>query len=102
MSRRLLTGARSRALALFNRFHGQPVKIESVTTFSVPEHLIKLGQAIAIVYKCDKKNGGGDGQPAEYVHDFETPVGLYMDETGKKQLYLIGSKLKVTTAGIEN
>ncbi len=90
------------ALRQFKRFHGNPPRIVKPMSLAIPKHLILLGQAVAIVYRCDKKNGGGDGKLAEYEHEFETPVGLYMDETGKRQLYLIGSALKVTEAGIEN
>lgn len=92
----------AKAIRIHSRFHGMPPKVVLAGKLRVPSSLILLGQAVSIVYKCDKKNGGGDGTMAEYVHDFETPVGLYMDETGKVQLYLIGSKLKVTSAGIEN
>ncbi len=98
---RLLANSKA-ALAAFFRFHGNPPRVVKDTTFNVPKNLILLGQAVAIVYRCDKKHGGGDGTTAEYEHEFETPVGLYMDETAKKQLYIIGSKLVVTTAGIEN
>ncbi len=99
MSRRVDT---SRAVRLFSRFHGRKPSVVLAKSLRVPGSLILLGQAISIVYKCDKLNGGGDGTVAEYAHDFDTPVGLYMDESGKGQLYLIGSRLKVTDAGIEN
>jgi hypothetical protein len=61
-----------------------------------------LGEAVAIEYACDKNNGGGDGTMAVYRHEFETPVKLFMDTTRRRQLYIIGSKVKVTDAGIEN
>ncbi len=70
--------------------------------FHVPKNLIFLGQAVSIVYLCNKKHGGGDGKLTEFEHEFETPVDLYMDETGKTQLYLIGKKVVVTADGIQN
>lgn len=70
--------------------------------FHVPKQLVFLGKAIAIEYECDKWNGGGDGTKAVYRHTFETPAVVAMDERGKKQIYIIGDRLKVTDAGIEN
>ena len=70
--------------------------------FHYPRQLICLGRCTRVEYESDKWNGGGDGTRAIYYHDHETPVYLYMDETGKRQLYLMGKKLKVTRAGIEN
>lgn len=99
MTRRIDT---KHPLRMFSRFHGNPPKVVECKRFNIPNNLIMLGQAVSIVYKTDKKHGGGDGTVAEYIHDFETPVGLYMDESGKTQLYLIGPALKVTEAGIEN
>lgn len=86
----------------FKQFHGRAHKRVTTETFVVPKNLVYLGDAVAIVYRCDKLNGGGDGKVAEYEHEFETPVRLFMDETGRRQLYLIGEKLKVTDRGIEN
>ncbi len=73
-----------------------------MTQFHVPKTLIFLGQAISIVYLCNKKHGGGDGRLTEYEHEFESPVDLFMDERGRVQLYLIGKKVVVTDNGIEN
>ena len=86
----------------FREFHGNPPKVVELKSFTVPRTLIKLGRCVAVVYEIDKKNGGGDGTVAQYEHEFETPVGLYMDDTGRGQLYILGPKLKVTKAGIEN
>lgn len=86
----------------FKQFHGRAPKRVTVETFRIPKGLVYLGEAVSIVYRCDKLNGGGDGKLAEYEHEFETPVALCMDETGKRQLYLIGKKLKVTDRGIVN
>lgn len=86
----------------FQEFHGRRPASVYRADFLIPRKLIFLGRAVAIIYEVDKKNGGGDGRVSEYIHDFETPVGLFMDETGRRQLYLIGEKLKVTRDGIEN
>lgn len=91
-----------KAVQKYHAFHGRPVKKVTKKQFHVPNTLVRLGKAHSIVYVSNKFNGGGDGKMCEYIHEFETPVDLYMDETGKKQLYLMGSKLKVTHHGIEN
>lgn len=86
----------------YKQFHGHRPRKTYRTNFHIPKNLICLGRATRIEYESDKKNGGGDGRKAIYYHDHTSPVYVYMDETGKRQLYLIGSKLKVTRAGIEN
>ena len=83
-------------------FHGRDVRWMKDIDFHVPKTLVYLGKAIAVEYECDKWNGGGDGTKAIYRHEIETPAVVCMDETGKKQLYIIGNRLKVTEAGIEN
>ena len=90
------------ALTRYRQFHGRPKGPWAMTDFHVPKALIFLGQAIEIVYLSNKRHGGGDGTLIEYTHTFETPVSLYMDETGRTQLYLIGKKVVVTDNGIEN
>ncbi len=89
-------------LELYRAFHGRRKAPWTTRHFHIPKALIFLGQAISIVYLSNKKNGGGDGKLCEYVHDFETPVDLYMDERGKMQLYLLGRQLTVTQDGIQN
>jgi len=87
----------------YEAFHGHPPRVEGSIRFNPPKTgLVRLGKATAIEYECDKLNGGGDGTMAVYRHEFETPVALFMDASGKRQLYLIGNRLKVTEAGIEN
>lgn len=86
----------------YQEFHGRHPRGFSRRVFHVPQHLVKLGAAFAIEYVTDKYNGGGDGKRAIYRHRFETPVTLFMDERGSKQLYIMGSRLKITDAGIEN
>jgi len=86
----------------YQEFHGRNPRGVSRRVFHVPQHLVKLGSAFAIEYVSDKFNGGGDGKRAIYRHRFESPATLYMDERGRKQLYIMSSHLKVTDAGIEN
>ncbi len=92
----------TRAHNAYHSFHGRRVRKVKRINFDVPKHLIYLGETVAIEYACDKNNGGGDGTMAVYRHEFETPVKLFMDSTKRRQLYIIGSKVKVTDAGIEN
>lgn len=92
-----------RARRAYRSFHGRRVRKVKKIRFDNPKPpLICLGEAVAIEYACDKLHGGGDGKYAVYRHEFETPVGVFMDQTRKRQLYLIGERLKVTNAGIEN
>ena len=86
----------------YEDFHGHGIRYRKRYDFHTPKKLVILGKAIAIEYECDKQNGGGDGKKAIYRHEFETPCFVCMDETGRKQLYVIGSRLKTTEAGIEN
>lgn len=83
-------------------FHGKQPKRSRRVNFHRPRTLVILGKATAIEYECDKLHGGGDGQKAVYRHEFETPCLVCMDETGKRQLYIVGKDLTVTEAGIEN
>lgn len=92
----------TRANRAYKSFHGRGVRAVTKINYVPPRQLICLGDAVAIEYECDKNNGGGDGTMAVYRHEFETPVKLFMDTTKKRQLYIIGSRLKVTHAGIEN
>lgn len=92
----------SSAVRGYREFHGKQPRARTRGRFHDPKTLIFLGRAVKIEYLSNKRHGGGDGKYAVYVHKFETPVNLYMDETKKRQLYIIGSQLKVTEAGIEN
>lgn len=86
----------------YRDFHGKRPKWTEEFRFKVPKNLIVLGDAVAIEYRTDKLNGGGDGKTAVYRHEFETPAFVCMDETGKRQLYILGEDVIVTEAGIEN
>jgi len=83
-------------------FHGKDPRKRRRVSFNVPRHLVILGKAVSIEYQCSKKHGGGDGKQAIYRHEFETPMYLCMDEQKGKQLYILGSKLKVTSRGVEH
>ena len=85
----------------YAEFHGKEPKRETGVNFHVPKRLVFLGRAVAIEYRCSKYNGGGDGKSAIYRHEFETPAVVCMDETGRKQLYVIGPQITVDEAGIK-
>jgi hypothetical protein len=92
-----------RARSAYRAFHGRRVRRVKKIRFDNPKPpLICLGEAVAIEYACDKLNGGGDGKLAVYRHEFTTPVKVFMDQTKKRQLYIVGERLKVTDAGIEH
>lgn len=91
-----------KAVKKYREFHGRDVRYNEDFSFHIPENFIILGRAVAIEYRTDKLNGGGDGKSAVYRHKFETPAVVCQDETGKRQLYILGEKIKVTSAGIEN
>ena len=86
----------------YEMFHGHEPRYETKKKFTIPKNLIVLGDAIAIEYATDKFNGGGDGKYFTYRHEFESPALVCMDEKAGKQLYILGSQIKVTQAGIEN
>lgn len=90
------------AIQKYEAFHGRPIRSHSERRIHIPDCLIRLGDAYAIEYVCDKWNGGGDGKKAVYRHKFSPGAKLYMDERGKKQLYIIGSKITVDEGGIRN
>lgn len=87
---------------IYRNFWGKAPGPISRGGFHDPKELIYLGEAVAIEYRSNKKNGGGDGKTAVYLHEFETPAKLYCDERGRGQLYIIGKKIVVTNHGIEN
>lgn len=89
----------------YERFHGKEprgiIRLEVDTLKSFPKNLVFLGEAVEIVYRCNKLHGGGDGRMAYYKHKFSKGTLLCTDRK-MKQLYVVGKKLKVTAAGIEN
>ena len=86
----------------YEKFWGRRVRSASKRKVHIPSTLISLGNAVAIEYLSDKWNGGGDGRKAIYRHKFSPGTKLYMDETGKRQLYIMGSRLRVGEPGIIN
>ena len=86
----------------YSRFHGRAPRNERTCNFTVPKGFMILGDAVAIEYRCDKLNGGGDGTKAVYRHKFDKGAFVCADERMKKQLYVLGSKIVVTKAGIEH
>lgn len=91
-----------RAVSKYMAFHGEAPRSITKRKFNMPEQLVFLGEAIEVVYKSDKINGGGRGRVAYYKHKFSKGTKLYSDERGRKQLYIIGSKLYVNDRGIVN
>lgn len=90
------------ALDRYRQFHGKEPKSTQKIRAYPSKRLVVLGKAVAIEYRCSKRNGGGDGRSAVYRHEFETPVELCMDESGRRFLYLIGDHLTVDDEGIKN
>lgn len=86
----------------YTRFHGHGSREKRTCNFTVPKGLIILGEAVAIEYRSDKLNGGGDGTKAVYRHQFNKGAFVCADEKMKRQLYILGSKIVVTKAGIEH
>lgn len=86
----------------YQDFHGHSPRGKRTFNFHTPKGLVILGRAVEIVYECDKLNGGGDGKKAPYRHKFGKGVLLCMDERARGQLYIVGSKIVVTDAGIEH
>jgi hypothetical protein len=85
----------------YSRFHGKKPDKAIQTSFTIPDKLVYLGDAVSIIYRSDKRSGGGNGTPRLFKHDFKHGVFLAMDKSAKRQLYIIGDKVKVTSAGIE-
>jgi hypothetical protein len=86
---------------LYRAFHGRNPRSIRNAEFRVPRELVFLGNAVDISYRCDKRNGGGDGKMATYIHDFARGTKLFTDENGKI-LIIIGEKLKIKESGINN
>jgi len=76
------------ARKMYREFHGRPVRYEKDVSFREPENLVYLGRVHKIEYISDKSNGGGDGRPTVFYHQFKRGVYLYTDEKGQ-QLYIL-------------
>ncbi len=86
----------------YEQFHGRKPRNFRRTRFHDPKNLTWLGYAHAVEYVSNKINGGGDGTWAIYRHRFKMGAELFMDERKRRQLYIVGDKIKVTDRGIEN
>jgi len=86
----------------YRRFHGKDPDAAGKIRFDVPRGMVLIGRAVAVEYECSKWHGGGDGRKAVYRHKFGPGAILCMDEKHRRQLYIIGTKVKVTAAGIEH
>jgi hypothetical protein len=83
----------------YRSFHGHDPRYERQVPFTPPKSFVLLGEAVAVEYRCDKLAGGGDGKNAVYRHSFDKGAILVMDQT-RRQLFILGSKIRVTSAGI--
>ena len=86
----------------YERFWGRRVRSVTRRKFHIPKTLIHLGDAHAIEYCCNKWNGGGDGTTAVYRHKFKKGAKLFMDERSRVQLYILGTKIRISDPGIIN
>jgi hypothetical protein len=86
----------------YDSFHGHRARFKAKVSFTPPKGFVLLGQAVAVEYRTDKLNGGGDGKMAVYRHKFDKGAILLMDQSKKRQLYIMGDRIKVTDAGIEH
>lgn len=86
----------------YERFHGKSPKRERQFDFRQPKGLVVLGDAVAVEYRCNKVNGGGDGRMATYRHKFEKGSVVCCDDSARRQLYILGPRIVVTSAGIEH
>lgn len=91
-----------KAYRKYQEFHGKHPKAQGAVDFPEPEELVCLGDAVEIVYRTDKRNGGGDGKPCDYVHKFAPGAKLFMDETGRHWLFIHGPRIVVKEPGIIN
>ena len=91
-----------KARKLYETFHGKSPRGEKSIKFPKVETLVCLGDAIEIVYKCDKLNGGGDGRQSEYVDKFKKGAKLFTDQDGRGWLFIHGPQIVVKEPGIIN
>lgn len=92
----------SQGEARYRAFHGRSVRFRRRIAIEPIRELIFLGEAIEIVYKSNKLNGGGDGKYAEYEHKFARGTKLYCTPDGKGVLLIHGPRLRVEEPGIIN
>lgn len=92
----------TKGIKAYELFHGKRARTVKRASFHVPDYLIYLGDAVELVYRCNKKNGGGDGVLADYKHTFSPGTKVYMDERKKKILYISGKTMYVNERGIVN
>jgi hypothetical protein len=86
----------------YERFHGHGPRTARVQRFDPPTGFVVLGEAVAVEYRCDKLNGGGDGTRAIYRHKFDKGAVVVADQAMRRQLYILGPRIIVTDAGIEH
>jgi hypothetical protein len=64
------------AAELYETFQGFAPQEEIKIPLTWPDKFGVIGRALDISYRSDKKEGGGDGTPADYIHLHPTPCVL--------------------------
>ncbi len=86
----------------YKQFHGHPPLARKKIAIRPIKELVRLGEAVEIVYRCSKLNGGGDGKRAEYCHKFKKGASLYCTPDGDAVLLIHGPSIRVREPGIIN
>lgn len=85
----------------YEQFHGhKPDRVLPSLKLPSMRNLVCLGDVVEIVYRCKKKNGGGDGNLAEYQHKFSKGAKLYCTPDGNEVLLIHGHRIRVRSPGI--
>lgn len=84
----------------YQAFHGRPVQRRGKLRVRNINEVICLGDAVEIVYRSNKLNGGGDGRFAEYVHKFSRGAKLYCTPDGREILLIHSPRIRVSNPGI--
>jgi hypothetical protein len=58
---------------LFETFHGYAPRYQEDIPIYWPARFSVIGRALDISYHSNKRRGGGDGTPADYIHLHNTP-----------------------------
>lgn len=86
----------------YRSFHGHAPRGKRRLKLPDIRELVELGDAVEIVYRCKKLNGGGDGKTAEYQHKFARGAKLYCTPAGVQILIVHGPKIRIREPGIIN
>jgi len=91
---------RAREVRVYEAFHGRDVT--GARSQDIPAgKLHKLGRAVSIAYRSNKRSGGGDGRMRTYEHDFAPSDVLWsQNKRGRSLLAVTGPRLTVNDRGI--